>query len=44
MRLLSSPQVCRWPEEATSIADRICKKRHHDCIEACLLQHQQVVA
>jgi hypothetical protein len=44
MRLLSSPQVCRWPEETSSIADRICQKRHHDWIEAYLLQHQQVVA
>jgi hypothetical protein len=28
------------PEEATSIADRICQKRHHDWIEAFLVQHQ----
>jgi hypothetical protein len=28
------------PEEATSIADRICQKRHHDWIEAYLVQHQ----
>ncbi|MCP9825700.1 RAD52 family DNA repair protein [Synechococcus sp. EJ6-Ellesmere] len=30
------------PEEATSIADRICQKRHHDWIEAFLVQHQAV--
>jgi hypothetical protein len=28
------------PEEATSIADRICHKRHHDWIEAYLVQQQ----
>ena len=28
------------PEEATSIADRILQKRHHDWIEAFLVQHQ----
>jgi hypothetical protein len=28
------------PAEATSIADRICQKRHHDWIEAFLVQHQ----
>ena len=28
------------PEEATSIADRICQKRHHDWIETFLVQHQ----
>ena len=27
------------PEEAVSIADRICQKRHHDWIEAYLVQH-----
>jgi DNA recombination protein Rad52 len=27
------------PEEATSIADRILQKRHHDWIEAFLMQH-----
>ncbi len=32
------------PQEATSIADRILQKRHHDWIEAYLVQHQQVVA
>lgn len=32
------------PEEATSIADRILQKQHHDWIEAYLVQHQQVVA
>ncbi|MCP9915232.1 RAD52 family DNA repair protein [Cyanobium sp. ATX 6F1] len=31
------------PEDATSIADRICQKRHHDWIEAYLVQHQSVV-
>ncbi|MCT0199617.1 RAD52 family DNA repair protein [Synechococcus sp. CS-1325] len=31
------------PEEATSIADRICQKRHHDWIEAYLVQCQSVV-
>jgi len=30
------------PEEATSIADRILQKQHHDWIEAYLLQHSQV--
>jgi hypothetical protein len=30
------------PAEATSIADRICQKRHHDWIEAFLVQHQAV--
>ncbi len=28
------------PEDATSIADRICQKRHHDWIETYLVQHQ----
>jgi hypothetical protein len=28
------------PEEATSFADRILQKRHHDWIEAFLVQHQ----
>jgi DNA recombination protein Rad52 len=28
------------PEGATTIADRIIQKRHHDCIEAFLVQHQ----
>ena len=32
------------PEEATSIADRILQKRHHDWIEAYLVQHQRVAA
>ncbi len=32
------------PQEATSIADRILQKRHHDWIEAYLVQHQQVAA
>jgi DNA recombination protein Rad52 len=32
------------PEEATSIADRILQKQHHDWIESYLVQHQQVVA
>jgi DNA recombination protein Rad52 len=32
------------PEEATSIADRILQKHHHDWIESYLVQHQQVVA
>jgi DNA recombination protein Rad52 len=32
------------PEEATSIADRILQKQHHDWIEAYLVQHQQVAA
>lgn len=32
------------PEEASSIADRICQKRHHDWIEAYLVQHQRVAA
>ena len=32
------------PEEATSIADRICQRRHHDWIEAYLVQHQRVAA
>jgi hypothetical protein len=27
------------PEEATTIADRILQKRHHDWIEAFLVQH-----
>jgi DNA recombination protein Rad52 len=30
------------PEEATTIADRILQKRHHDWIEAFLVQHQEV--
>jgi DNA recombination protein Rad52 len=28
------------PADATSIADRICQRRHHDWIEAFLVQHQ----
>ena len=32
------------PEEAASIADRICQRRHHDWIETFLVQHQQLVA
>jgi hypothetical protein len=28
------------PEGATTIADRIIQKRHHDWIEAFLMQHQ----
>jgi hypothetical protein len=32
------------PEDATSIADRICQKRHHDWIETFLVQHQGVAA
>jgi DNA recombination protein Rad52 len=28
------------PEEAPSIADRICQRRHHDWIETFLVQHQ----
>jgi hypothetical protein len=28
------------PPEATSIADRICQKPHHDWIEAFLVQHE----
>ena len=28
------------PEEATTIADRILQKRHHDWIEAFLVQHE----
>ena len=32
------------PEEATSIADRILQKQHHDWIEAYLLQYSQVTA
>jgi len=28
------------PEEATTIADRILHKQHHDWIEAFLVQHQ----
>jgi len=28
------------PEEAVSIADRICQKRHHEWIEGWLLEHQ----
>jgi DNA recombination protein Rad52 len=30
------------PPEALSIADRICQRRHHDWIEAFLVQHQVV--
>jgi hypothetical protein len=30
------------PEEAATIADRIVQKRHHDWIEAFLVQHQEV--
>ncbi|GDX73618.1 hypothetical protein LBMAG40_02750 [Cyanobium sp.] len=32
------------PEEATSIADRILQKRHHDWIEAFMVQHAAVPA
>ncbi len=32
------------PEDATSIADRILQKRHHDWIEAYLVQHPQLAA
>jgi len=32
------------PAEAASIADRICQRRHHEWIEAFLVQHQQLVA
>ena len=32
------------PEEAATIADRIVQKRHHDWIEAFLVQHQSPVA
>jgi hypothetical protein len=32
------------PAEATSIADRICQRRHHDWIETFMVQHQQLVA
>ena len=32
------------PQEASSIADRICQKRHHDWIEAYLVQQRQPVA
>ncbi|MCP9915235.1 hypothetical protein [Cyanobium sp. ATX 6F1] len=32
------------PEEATSIADRMLQKRHHDWIEAFLVQHAAVPA
>ena len=28
------------PDEAPSIADRICQRRHHDWIETFLVQHQ----
>ena len=28
------------PDEAPTIADRIIQKRHHDWIEASLVQHQ----
>ena len=31
------------PQEASSIADRICQKRHHDWIEAYLVQQRQPV-
>jgi hypothetical protein len=31
---------CQVPEEAPSIADRICQRQHHDWIEAFLVQHQ----
>ncbi len=30
------------PEEATTIADRILQKRHHDWIEAFLVSHREV--
>ena len=32
------------PADAPSIADRICQRRHHDWIEAFLVQHQQLAA
>ena len=32
------------PEEAASIADRICQRRHHDWIETFLVEHPQLVA
>ena len=32
------------PAEAPSIADRICQRRHHDWIEAFLVQHQGSVS
>ena len=32
------------PEDAPSIADRIYQRRHHDWIEAFLVQHQQRAA
>ena len=32
------------PPDALSIADRICQRRHHEWIEALLVQHQQLVA
>ena len=32
------------PPDALSIADRICQRRHHEWIEAFLVQHQQLVA
>ena len=31
------------PDEAVSIADRICQRRHHDWIETFLVKHQQLV-
>jgi hypothetical protein len=30
------------PADALSIADRICQRRHHDWIDAFLVQHQAV--
>jgi hypothetical protein len=30
------------PADVPSIADRICQRRHHDWIEAFLVQHQQL--
>jgi hypothetical protein len=30
------------PAEATSIADRICQRRHHDWIETFLVQQQAI--
>jgi DNA recombination protein Rad52 len=32
------------PEEAPSIADRICQRRHHDWIETFLVQHPKALA
>jgi hypothetical protein len=30
------------PDDAASIADRICQRRHHDWIEAFLVSHRSV--